>query len=65
MTGERLSGVASDVVSGLKGQPFMLGLLVLNTLGIGAACWFLSRLATAQGARIDAILKACLPGAQP
>jgi hypothetical protein len=62
---DNITRVASDVVHGLKGQPVILALLCLNSLGIGAACWFLSRLATAQGARLDLILRSCLPGVRP
>jgi hypothetical protein len=53
--------IASDVVGGLKSQPVLLGLLVLNAIGIAAACWFLSVLAESQSKRMDQILKACLP----
>lgn len=31
--------VASDVVAGLKGQPMLLGIVVLNIIGIGIAGW--------------------------
>jgi hypothetical protein len=62
---DHIARVASEVVTGLKGSPVMLGLLVLNTIGIGAACWFLSALAKAQGARLDLILRSCLPGVRP
>lgn len=62
---ESVAKVASEVVVGLRTQPVILGLLVLNSIGIGAACWFLSRLATAQGARLDLILRSCLPGVRP
>ena len=62
---DSVAKIASEVVHGLKGQPFMLGLLILNTIGIGAAVWFLKALATAQGARLDLILRSCLPGVRP
>jgi hypothetical protein len=62
---DNVTKVAQDVVSGLKGQPVILGLLVLNSIGIGAAVWFLKALATAQGGRLDLILKSCLPGVRP
>jgi hypothetical protein len=62
---DHIAKVAGEVVHGLKGQPIMLALLVLNSIGIGAACWFLSALAKAQGARLDLILRACLPGVRP
>ena len=65
MTTEQLTKVAGQVVTGLQGQPVILGLLVLNVLGIGGAVWFLSALSKAQSARIDMILRACLPGVRP
>ena len=33
--------VAGDIIGGLKGNPIVLALVVLNILGIGAALWFL------------------------
>jgi len=37
--------VAEDVVSGFKGQPLMLAIVVLNVIGIIAALYFLNLLA--------------------
>ena len=59
------SKAAEHIVNGLKGSPVILGLLVLNGIGIGAAVWFLSALSKAQSARVDLILRACLPGLRP
>lgn len=42
---EATGRVATDVVSGLKNQPMMLALVVLNVIGIAAAVWFLRELA--------------------
>jgi hypothetical protein len=53
--------VASDVVTGLKQQPAMLSLVILNLVGIGAALYFFSTLANLSRERMDMILKACLP----
>jgi hypothetical protein len=53
--------VASDVVTGLKQQPAMLSLVLLNMLGIGAALYFFHTLANISSERMDLILKACLP----
>jgi hypothetical protein len=55
--------VASDVVSGLKQQPAMLGLVIINIIGIAAALYFLSSLASIAKDRMELILKACLPHA--
>jgi hypothetical protein len=54
--------VAEDVVSGLKAQPALLGLVILNLIAIGTAVWFLDRIASRAGDRLDHILAACLPG---
>jgi hypothetical protein len=57
---------ASDVIGGLKQQPLVLGMVVLNTIGIAAAVWFLSRLAEAQTHRMDKLLEIiarCMPHA--
>jgi hypothetical protein len=43
------------------GKNPMLGLLVLNAIGIGAAAWFLDRLVVNNDERLDQILKSCLP----
>jgi type IV secretory pathway TrbD component len=53
--------IAESAIDGLKGSPLILAVLLLNAIGIGAALWFLTRLAAAQSARLDVILKACLP----
>jgi type IV secretory pathway TrbD component len=45
------------VVGGLKAQPLILGLVVLNAIGIGAAAWFLHDLAAAQTARYNQIFE--------
>jgi hypothetical protein len=43
------------------GQNPVIGLMVLNAIGIGAAVWFLDRLVTNNDERLDLILKSCLP----
>jgi hypothetical protein len=43
--------VASDVVAGLRQQPTLLAVVVLNVIAIGFACWFLGKLADATTAR--------------
>jgi hypothetical protein len=53
--------VAQDVVNNLRSMPVMLGLLVLNTIGIVSAVYFLTKMGDAQATRMDIILKACLP----
>jgi hypothetical protein len=53
--------VANRVVTGLSQSPMLLGLMVINAIGIGAAIWFLARLSDAQGKRVELLMKACLP----
>jgi hypothetical protein len=68
--------VAEDVVAGLKGQPLLLGIVVLNLLGIAAALYFLNLLATNNAAHItelmkqshsqfETVLRLCAPQALP
>lgn len=54
--------VAEDVVAGLRTQPMLLGLIVLNIIALGVSVWFLDRLSGNASRRLDAILHACLPG---
>jgi uncharacterized protein HemX len=48
--------VASDVVAGLKGQPMLLAIVILNALAIGVAVWFLRGLQEGQSQRTDHML---------
>jgi hypothetical protein len=57
--------VAEDVITGLKGQPILLSIVLLNIFGIGAALWFLNKLANNNAASFQLILRACLPHASP
>lgn len=59
-----MTEVTTHIVDSLKASPVLLGLLVLNTIGIGAAVWFLERLTSAQGRRLELLMKACLPNLQ-
>jgi len=54
---------ASDVVQGLKQQPMLLALVVLNAIAIIVAVWFLRGLqeqARAQTDRIMSIVEKCV-----
>lgn len=42
---------ATDVINGLKQQPTLLAVVVLNVIALGFACWFLGKLADATTAR--------------
>ena len=64
MSTEEITKVAGAVVTGLQGAPVLLALLVLNSIGIGSAIWFLNTLSIHQSKRMDMILHACLPGAK-
>ena len=48
--------VAHDVVGGLQSQPLLLGIVVLNVIGIAAALYFLNLLATNNAKHLDAIM---------
>ena len=52
--------VASDVIGGLKQQPMLLAIVVLNIMGIGAALYFLNKLATESNARFVSLMEYCL-----
>ena len=54
-------GVTESVVNGLKHQPLLFGVLLLNVLGVGSALWFLLRFGEVNAARFDLILQRCLP----
>jgi hypothetical protein len=49
--------VASDVVIGLKQQPALLAIVVLNIVAICFAGWFLAKLADTGSKRTDAMMK--------
>jgi len=52
--------VASDIVGGLKGQPMLLGIVVLNVIGIAAALYFLNKIADQADSRYQLLLRYCL-----
>jgi hypothetical protein len=58
-----MSEIARDVVSGLKNTPLLLGILVLNIVGIGAGTYFLTKVGQVNAARFELILNRCLPSA--
>jgi hypothetical protein len=47
----RIGHMAGDVIDGLKQQPILLALVVLNMIGIGAGVWFLKDLTKMSGDR--------------
>jgi hypothetical protein len=53
--------ISSNIVEGLKSQPVLLALVVLNIVGILAAVWFLSELLDQNAERMMILLKNCLP----
>ena len=53
--------VAGDIVNGLKGSPVLIAILVLNLAFIGAALYFAIRYGEVNAARLELILKSCLP----
>lgn len=60
MNADNVTRVAEKVVNGLQQSPMLLALLALNGVGIGAAVWFLSRLADASSKRWEFMMNLCL-----
>jgi hypothetical protein len=56
-----IARVANGIVEGLKQQPFMLVIVVLNCVAIAAAFVFLDRLVMVGDRRMELILRSCLP----
>ena len=55
-----ISGIVEKVGVAIGNNP-IIGLFVLNAVGIAAAVWFLDRLVTNNDERLDLLLKSCLP----
>ena len=54
----QLAAVTSEaVISGLGRSPYLLGLIVLTTIGVGAAIYFLQILITGQATHLNALLQ--------
>ena len=53
--------LAGEVVTGLKTQPTLLGIVVLNIVAVVMAAWFLDKLAEGNRAMIDRLMSACFP----
>lgn len=56
--------VAVATIETMGKSPILLALLLLNAIGIGAACWFLLTLADASAKRYEALFQACVPHIQ-
>jgi hypothetical protein len=54
---------ACGLVSGLKAQPVLLTIVLLNLFGIGAALWFLGLIVRHNAEHMETLLRACLPAA--
>lgn len=62
---QAISQTASDVVSGLKQQPALLAVVVLNVVAIAIAMWFLSNLASnakEMRERLFTMIEKCMTG---
>jgi hypothetical protein len=55
-----ISAAVERAITVIGNNP-LIGVLILNAVGIGAAVWFLDRLVTNNDERLDMILKSCLP----
>lgn len=56
---------ATDVIGGLKQQPMLLAMVVLNAMAIGVAIWFLRGLQEANTQRFEKMLtmiEKCMSG---
>jgi hypothetical protein len=56
-----IKSVAGDVISGLKGEPILLVVLLLNVILVGGLGYFLIKFGEANAERMQLILKSCLP----
>ena len=61
MTGEEVSKVASGVVDGLKQQPALLVIVVLNVLMIAAQVWDASATTKSRNEVISKLIDRCGP----
>lgn len=50
---------ATDVIGGLRQQPLVLALVVLNCIGIGTGIWFLIKVAEQSHQRWLELVKQC------
>lgn len=57
---QEVTKVASSVADGLKAQPALLAVVVLNCLAIGVGIWFMSKVVDASQRNMQTILTACL-----
>jgi hypothetical protein len=53
--------ITGSVVNGLKTQPILFGVLVLNAILVGAMIYFLLAFGEINAARFTLILERCLP----
>jgi hypothetical protein len=52
--------VIEQTIESLKSSPMLLGVILLNAMMVAGAGWFLASLATAQQARFQTLMQACL-----
>jgi hypothetical protein len=53
-------GVADDAIGALRGQPFLLTLVLLNAVFIGSAGWYFNTQQHHVAALVDKMLDRCL-----
>jgi hypothetical protein len=58
-TVQAVSLASRDVIKGLTQNPMMLGLVVLNIIGIGAALWFIHELLQSGQERYMQLMREC------
>jgi hypothetical protein len=55
-----MSGKAAEsVINGLKAQPSILAIVVLNLLAVGAGVWFMTKVVESSQRNMQAILQSC------
>jgi hypothetical protein len=52
--------VVGQVVESLKSSPVILAVILLNAIMVSGSVWFLTALASAQQARFNTLLQACI-----
>lgn len=53
---------AESIVSGLKHQPALLAVVVLNALAIAAGIWFMSNVIESSQKNLQALMLSCFDG---
>jgi hypothetical protein len=58
---QNVAGVASDAIGALKGQPFLLALVLLNAVFVASAAWYLNTQQRDVSQLVEKMFDRCLP----